>query len=791
MKSKKLLLTSLFVVSLFTAAFAVYKFGTASSSKASVKKNYREADSQSNLTPVEYNGQKMYVARSTFYDYYSDSQVGTSATPGKITDALNYSKNTFGKFNTRLLEIMKYGDKESNPAKYPLYQGRQSGEFPDYANIYSKTNNSINENSNYWVGANSNQIGAHATQGLVDSKLAYDSSNVSYVTQTNPENNKTAYLPYFDKKFLTTNKHTDSSLTLGSVRENVSFPFRTEEANGVTYYEYDSAIDTIKFNANNQLDYLGKNSSEMVKDRLGNGGLFPDNKSSESNSNALNFGYGVKIEVPFNMTSDGKIKGQDIVFEFTGDDDVWVFIDGELALDMGGAHPKIAGSINFATKEATVSSVKNNTVAFANRTMRNYGTGNVTMSELGLVNVPAVYTNHKTAFSDTLKQKLADTTQEHVLTLFYLERGMDVSNMKMKFNLPEPSKLFVSNTVNTDNVGDTYKDETKKVAKEDNFLYDVVDKTKTKQAEVELFNNEDVTFINEFDIKDILIVQEKALKSTVRKLTELYTTKWVLSDKEAEISHDSSLVANDTRTTDRTVLFKNTNNDDVPKLYVTYTNEPLINKFMIACNVSSKYKETNKDYKDKEFKYTVSYSTVFGGTSKEVKYKGKYKVYNEDDTNIEKTTEDGIIKLKPGQKAVFEKIPVKTTLNVVPELGDKDILTNVRTSEQFKYDKEKLSITGPINTITNVIECIVGVKESDKQNDKNNLTNEEIKELTGEEVPKLNSPEKLENTTKNDEYDDQPRTSDQTEYITWLTILGISLIIVFFSGIVLVKSKIN
>ena len=123
MKSKKIFLTAVFVVSLFTAAFAVYKFGTASSSSASVIKNYREADAQSNLTPVMYNGEKMYVANSTFYDYYSDSQVGESATPGKITDALNYSRNTFGKFNTRLLEIMKYGDKENNPADSDIASG--------------------------------------------------------------------------------------------------------------------------------------------------------------------------------------------------------------------------------------------------------------------------------------------------------------------------------------------------------------------------------------------------------------------------------------------------------------------------------------------------------------------------------------------------------------------------------------------------------------------------------------------------------------------------------------------
>ena len=107
MKAKRILLTSVFVVALFSAVFAIYKFGTVSRSQASIKKNYRGAQSQPALPDVMYEGNKMFVAKSTFYDYYSDTQVGDSATPGKITDAINYQKNTFGKFNTRLLEKIR------------------------------------------------------------------------------------------------------------------------------------------------------------------------------------------------------------------------------------------------------------------------------------------------------------------------------------------------------------------------------------------------------------------------------------------------------------------------------------------------------------------------------------------------------------------------------------------------------------------------------------------------------------------------------------------------------------
>ena len=96
-------------------------------------------------------------------------------------------------------------------------------------------------------------------------------------------------------------------------------------------------------------------------------GFFPYNTASDSDSTSLNYGFGLKIEIPFNMTSDGKINGQDIVFNFSGDDDVWVFIDDELVLDIGGAHGEVTGNINFSEQYATVSGVKDNSAAFESR----------------------------------------------------------------------------------------------------------------------------------------------------------------------------------------------------------------------------------------------------------------------------------------------------------------------------------------------------------------------------------------------------------------------------------------
>lgn len=789
MKSKNVISIGFFSVALIMSVVSVIEFGELTKSSASVIKKSSTASSENALPSVTYNGEDMYVAKSSFYDYYSDSQINSSATPGTITDAKAGDLNTYGQFNKKLLELMKYGDKTQCPAKYPLYQGRQGYGFnaKDFAGIYWANSEADNEKSNYWLGANNNQVGASATQGLVDSKLTIGSDRESYITQSNPENGKTAYLPYFDKKFLTTNKYNNSKLTLGEVKENVAFPFRRVDKNGVTYYEFDSTVDTVRFNSNNQLDYLGTNNKkEQVLDICNVPGFFPYNTAADSNSNKLNFAYGAKIEIPFLITKDGKVNGKDMIFEFTGDDDVWVFVDGILALDLGGAHPKISGSINFAEGVATVSSVKNNKVAFAKRNMKMNSGGTFTDSALGLINEPIVYKNYKTAFSQELKKKLEDTRETHTLTLFYMERGKEVANMKMKFNLIEPTKYTVANDVTMDEVSDTFKKETENVVGTDEFVYDVVDKTTPRASTIELKNKESVIYYNEFEEKHNLLTQQRALKNESRKMTDLYSTKWLLKDQLKDIGTNSGLIVSDPRVSQKgLILFNNSDNQGVPVLTTTYTNSVKTNSLNLMCRVSENIKKNVQDYKNLQFKYLVQYSKVFGGNSTEVVYIGKYKVYKEDELVEERSTSDGVISLKDGEKVVLEGIPVLTAIKVTAQLEEKYHVGGLRATTQFKFEGDKGVIQGTINDNSNIIEFTIDDKVE-------NVKVEEIKDESSKKDEAVKEEETKVNKVGKEldaEIDESPKTSDETNAKTWLLLMGISLSMTAISGVVIINQS--
>lgn len=782
MRTKHIVSISIFSVALVMSIVSIWKFGTLTRTSASVIKKSTTADVEAALPSVVYNNEEMYVAEATFYDYYSDSQIGSSEVPKPITDGKISDLNTYSQFNKKLLELMNYGDEKLSPAKYPLYQGKQGYNFnaTDMQGIYWPNCEEENAKSNYWLGANNAQVGNNALQGLVDSKLVKTSDRQTYITQSNPDNGKTAFLPYFDKKFLTTNKYNNSKLSLGEVKERVAFPFRKVDKNGITYYEFDSTIDTVRFNENNQLDYLGENNkAEQVLDIKNIPGFFPYNTQKDSNSNSLNFAYGTKIEVPFIITKDGKINGKDMIFEFTGDDDVWVFIDGILALDLGGAHPKISGTINFAEGASTVSSVKNPKVALAQRNMRLTSEGNYSNASLGLINEPTVYKNHKTVFTDELKNKLKDTTETHTLTLFYLERGKEVANMKMNFNLIEPTKYTVANDVTADGVGEAFKEEAMKVADKEEFIFDIVDKTTSKSSKMELKNKDYVLYLNEFDANDNLLTQQRTLKNEKRKMSDLYITKWVLKDQMDEIATKSNLIVSDGRTTDSTsLLFKNLKDEDTPVLTATYTNTVKTNKLMLACTVSDKAKTANQNYKNVEFKYLIKYSNVFGGDSKQQVYKGAYKVYYEDGTSKDYTTQDGTVTLKDGEKAIVEYIPILTNIEIEAQIPDTYNIAKLRATSQYECDGTKGTVKGCINVNSNIIEYVVGSKEEIVKVEE--IKSEKTEDSTDEK-------EVVEVGDKLDNMDNTPKTSDETDIKTWLLIMAISLILTAISGTTIIN----
>lgn len=251
--------------------------------------------------------------------------------------------------------------------------------------------------------------------------------------------------PHFNEEFLTgdNSKHT----ALAKIYKNVSFPFTKQKLNdkgekddnGVEYWYFDSADTTLAMRKDiaSQNYYLENVAEERNWSKNVNSssaeqkayGFFPFNETSTPcKASRYNYGFGTKLEFKFRLTDNGTVVGtggkeHPIKFNFSGDDDVWVYVDGKLALDVGGAHGKVTGQIDFKNKIATVSKTK---VSQGSSTE-----GNDTRSEFKI----------KGSNSD-----------EHTLTMFYMERGMWESNMKVSFNFPDENEFAVEKKVDTTDV---------------------------------------------------------------------------------------------------------------------------------------------------------------------------------------------------------------------------------------------------------------------------------------------------------------------------------------------------
>ena len=414
----------------------------------------------------------LYV-NTTIYDYYSDYELN-----GNNRD--NYPKQDnvtnhriyqpFRQFNMALSDYY-YANAVASPLYWGNFQNFDGSKFKDIAgtmNLFGYDKDGTDsykkffyENNSMWgryeeslkIDDKSPLNGRNATQRLVADQLS--SNNLQL--KTNNENTITA--PFFDKDFLS-GKNSKNTV-LGKVYENVTFPFvkkamrsssRTSDGT-VDYWCFDSADQSLA-NKNLQLqydttdEYFLQSTDTEVKGRTAdkitdNGNYFPLNsKDQTGDASELNYGFGQKFDLKFRLTSDGTVvdsenKKVPIEFNFSGDDDVWVFIDGQLVLDVGGDHDVVEGTINFANKTATVNRVKKN--------ISNNG------GEDGVIK--DVVKN----FPDILNG--ADYfTKEHTLTMFYMERGLWESNMKITFNFPQENKLIVEKEVDTTGANDIFKE---------------------------------------------------------------------------------------------------------------------------------------------------------------------------------------------------------------------------------------------------------------------------------------------------------------------------------------------
>ena len=434
---------------------------------------------------------------TTLYDYYTDYELnGNNRNTYSSTETGTHrSYVPFRQFDRALSNY--YSSYTGNPkVQNPIYTGHFQPNyngwgtpFSDIAanlNLYGWGNINASDNSDYnhFMAVNNSTINVdgkgefyNATfQGLVGNQMK-DGMPVMAGT--------TLAEPHFNEAFLT-GTNTEKAV-LGKVYKDVSFPFTQKavftENNGDTeskakYWYFDSnerslylKQDTAKSKyyleatktgeyENGKPKYTDDKSENVDSERgkKGTYGFFPFNQNTiAATASNYNYGFGAKLQFDFTLTDDGKVQvGDDandkvpIKFFFSGDDDVWVYIDGQLVLDVGGAHGKASGLLEFGEQggKNTVTSYISDIKASNNTIYKDCAPAKqVTFNE-------KPYT-FKHESKDAITYEKGTT---HTLTMFYMERGMWESNMAVAFNFPDHNELQVEKQVDVSGVNDLFKD---------------------------------------------------------------------------------------------------------------------------------------------------------------------------------------------------------------------------------------------------------------------------------------------------------------------------------------------
>lgn len=644
----------------------------------------------------------MYLASCSYYDYLDDQELSTQW--GNVKTAGNSATwYPFDNFNSYLSQYY-----EDNNVKKPLYYGnfntgtasetvRKDTYNAKKGSLYGydaaannskavwhdiKTTNIDVNNTDDLAGCSSPDSWSWSYQGIVSKDLSSDGN----LMMMKNDNSGTVAAPFFSDSFLSkTGSGQNSSY---GKKVNAALPF-TYDSNTKKYSYQSSTVSShanpvnsiyLK-NANtgsstNNLNgvtsdsltlmYGGSDTSKAIPDGklwFNSGesgyGFFPFNNNTinhtgEDVRNDLNYGFGMALSVDFTVPKDGKIDDQDVTFTFTGDDDVWIYIDGKLVVDLGGDHKDASCTLNFANNSTT------------------YATG---LNSKSVTSASSVY-----SLTDVMKGSTKNTV--HKLQMFYMERGLIESNLQVEFSFtPVDNKLTTTKTVNTVNVNDGIKDA---VAAADSFTftnvnngsgntdhsplgskeYFLTEKSGSTSSPVSgtdgsysMKNGSSAVFTNITDVGNWLTVSESMNDSFIKYSSSTYS----VTDVNNGIQKGSG------SGTSANFLFKNEVNEKHATDYkVDFVNTPQLSNLDVS---KSAFDKDGNPITNVSYNFTV-YLSFDGGTT--------YNQYPLDYTinGAEYTADNGTFALKGGETAVFPNIPVGTKYKIVEKANSDYTVTS-------------------------------------------------------------------------------------------------------------------
>ena len=433
-----------------------------------------------------------YVS-STLYDYYTDYELN-----GNNRDKYNSEYYTPGKgggfASQRSWVVFRQFDRALSDyysncnAQYPIYTGHFQPTYLDWGIKFETISSELNLfgfNLRRFMAINNSTINGdgsgtrydYAYQGLVQDHTSTSDATGEPLLKDTKEDTKVVE-PHFNKEFLSGTNSKNAKL--GDVYNNVAFPFTKkqifDEDKGVDYWYFDSQDTTLYLKQDSDTkQYFLKSSTEnrersrnldsdsAQKTITKNGqnvssyGYFPFNETATvGRASTYNYGFGTKLQMDFTLTDDGMVEADkadgktSIKFFFSGDDDVWVFIDGQLALDVGGAHGKVSGLLEFGKKEEE-GKEKNSVTAYVSKVKKG---GTPESNQNGSPAKTVKYNGEDINFYAQGTTLTFDKGQKHTLTMYYMERGMWESNMAVAFNFPDNNELQVQKEVDLTNVTD-------------------------------------------------------------------------------------------------------------------------------------------------------------------------------------------------------------------------------------------------------------------------------------------------------------------------------------------------